>query len=373
MYCWLRLRAGTGKSTLVKFIVAALNIDPEEVAYVAYTGKAAQVLKEKGCKTATTAHKLLYIAYPKKDGSYAFFPRPSLEKEYKLIIVDEVSMLPNSLWQLLLKHKIPVIALGDPAQLPTIDPTEDNHILDTPHIFLDEIMRQAAESEIIRCSMWVREGKDIKNFPFEKKEVSIFNSEEMSMGMLSWADQILCATNDTRIYLNNNIRTSKGFGADPEIGDKIIGLRNHWSYLSNSGECALTNGLIGTIADMKFKNHYAPKFLHQGPIPYLYTSITMENGDGFDSLPIDFCALKTGKSSLTPVEQYKLSKSNRYIYPMPMEFSYGYAITTHKAQGSQWSKVLVVEENFPFKKDEHKRWLYTAVTRAIDKLVVITK
>ncbi len=90
--------AGSGKSTLVRFIVDALGVDEEDVAYVAYTGKAANVLKNKGCKNATTAHKLLYYANRTKDGNYIFRPRERLEHDYQLIVVDEVSMLPEELW-----------------------------------------------------------------------------------------------------------------------------------------------------------------------------------------------------------------------------------------------------------------------------------
>ena len=92
------LNAGTGKSTLVQYAVAALGLYPDDVAYVAYTGKAANVLKNKGCINATTAHKLLYYAHRTKEGDYVFKPRERLEKDYKLIVVDEVSMLPDELW-----------------------------------------------------------------------------------------------------------------------------------------------------------------------------------------------------------------------------------------------------------------------------------
>ena len=106
--------AGTGKSTLVKFIVSALNIDPEDVCYVAYTGKASLVLKEKGCPNAMTAHRLLYQSFPKKDGTFFHKVKRPLDHNYKLIIVDEISMLPQQMWELLLTHHIHVIALGDP-------------------------------------------------------------------------------------------------------------------------------------------------------------------------------------------------------------------------------------------------------------------
>ena len=123
------LNAGTGKSTLIKFIIAALNLDPEDVCYVAFTGKAATVLQQKGCPNATTAHKLLYHAKQMPDGKYTFVPKKE-RPLYKLIIVDEVSMLPKAMWELLLRWRIPIIACGDPEQLPPVDKDEDNHLLD---------------------------------------------------------------------------------------------------------------------------------------------------------------------------------------------------------------------------------------------------
>ena len=78
-----------------------------------------------------------------------------------------------------------------------------------------------------------------------------------------------------------------------------------------------------------------------------------------------------GEGSLTQKEKYILGKNIKYQHLIPYEFTYGYAITTHRAQGSEWSKVLVVEEKFPFNKEEHARWLYTACTRASSKLVLV--
>lgn len=154
--------AGTGKSTLVKFIVSALGLYPAEVCYIAFTGKAAKVLREKGCENAMTAHRLLYQSYPRNDGTFYHKPRRPLDYPYKLIVVDEISMLPKEIWDLLISHRVHVIALGDPGQLPPIG--ESNGVLDHPHIFLDEIMRQAQESEIIRLTMDIREGKPLQLF-----------------------------------------------------------------------------------------------------------------------------------------------------------------------------------------------------------------
>lgn len=176
--------AGTGKSTLVKFIISALDINEYDVCYIAYTGKAAKVLRDKGCPNAMTAHRLLYQSYPKNDGTFCHKIKRPLDHNYKLIVVDEISMLPKEMWELLLSHNIHVICLGDPFQLPPIG--EDNGVLQNPHVFLDEIMRQAQESEIIRLTMNIRENKPLQLF--QGNEVQVIDSKDIVGGMYGWAD-----------------------------------------------------------------------------------------------------------------------------------------------------------------------------------------
>ena len=366
--------AGSGKSTLIKFIIDALPVDPDkDVAYVAFTGKAATVLQQKGCPNATTAHKLLYRAKPMPNGTYKFYPRFKGEIEYKVIVIDEVSMLPRPMWELLMSHNIYVLATGDPGQLPPVNPEDDNHVLDNPHVFLDEIMRQAQDSEIIQLSMWIREGKPLSSFQCSGQQVQIFNKEDVVSGMYDWADQILCATNAQRTKINNFVRQQKGFGVEPEVGDKIISLRNHWDFASSSGDWALTNGSIGTIEYMDKQNIFIPSYIYkEGPVPYLFTDVHLDDGDKFNAIPIDYNSLKNGEMTLTPKQTFQLNKS-KGLLEAPYEFAYAYAITCHKAQGSSWPRVLVFEEWFPNTPEEHRKWLYTAITRAEDKAVVIKK
>lgn len=364
--------AGTGKSTLIQFIISALELRPEEVCYVAYTGKAAQVLRQKGCPNAVTAHKLLYKARPMPNGTYKFEPKVTLDGEYRLIVVDEISMLPNDMWLRLLNHRVHVIACGDPFQLPPIDKDSDNHVLDKPHVFLDEIMRQAYDSEIIRFSMWIREGKPISEFPASGAQVMLVDPQHVVSGMYTWADQILCATNQNRNAINDFVRKMKGFGPEPVVGDKIIGLRNQWEFLSNSilDPSPLTNGTIGTILNMNKTVIKPPFWICDKDIPVLYTSMTDDNNTQFDYIPVDYTFLTAGEKLLTGKQEFQMRKSNKCPDP-PFEFAYAYSITTHKAQGSEWQKVLVYEERFPFEKEEHARWAYTAATRASEKLVWI--
>ena len=350
--------AGTGKSTLVKFIVSALDIDPDLVCYVAFTGKAALVLKEKGCPNAMTAHKLLYQSYPRNDGTFWHKPKRPLDKAYKLIIVDEVSMLPKDMWELLLGHNIHVIALGDPGQLPPIG--DDNGVLADPHIFLDEIMRQAQESEIIRLTMDIRAGKPLELF--KGTEVQVIDKKDFEQGMYLWADQILVGKNETRRAVNNTIRKYL-FDVDttePVVGDKLICLRNDWDTFNDLEEVNV-NGTLGYIDNLR---HYHSYWVPNGLIVD-FTPEGYEPGAAtFRDLSIDNQLLTTGE----PLVSYKNFKKFPKIFK-PKEFDYGYCITTHKSQGSEYSKVLVFEEYL--KGGDHDRWLYTAATRAKDRLVIV--
>ena len=384
--------AGAGKSTLVKFIVAALGFQEEEIAYVAYTGKAANVLKNKGCPNATTAHKLLYYANKNPDGTYSFKPRERLEHNYQLIVVDEVSMLPNTLWELLLSHHVYVLAMGDPGQL-SPPKGEAAPVLEEPHVFLDEIMRQAQESAIIRLSMHIREGKDFRTFPTVSGEVRIiphkaqFTDEDVT---LLQASQILCGTNDARNRLNTRIRQLQGRGETPEIGDKIISLHNHWDDFSKQGN-ALTNGAIGTIltAGNYIQNYpNVERFKDFKPTEIMETSFETDDGDNFIHIPIDYQCIMTGKSALTGPQEYNLSTYNKiqvskakknpyfdamkYLKIIPYQFAYGYAITTWKAQGSEFPYVLGYDCAWLKRSNpsEYIKYLYTLVTRA-EKAVIL--
>lgn len=362
--------AGSGKSTLIKFIIDALQLNPEEeVAYVSFTGKAAEVLRHKGCPNATTAHKLLYHSRPMPNGRFKFTAKPILDKPFKVIVVDEISMLPIELWNLLLSHKVYIIACGDPFQLPPVSKDSDNHVLDTPHIFLDEIMRQAQESEIIRLTMDIREGRPIQ---YQKgSEVMVIKPTEAVAGVYTWADQIITATNKKRKSINDYMRQAAGRGEEPEIGDKIICCRNCWDIMDITGENALVNGTIGTLEFIEKTTRTYPLYQFPNPVPILNASIRTENGEYFNDVAADYTAIKTGTKFLTPQQEFQIYRNKALKGLEPIEFNYGYAITGHRAQGSEWEKVLVFEESFPFDKIEHARWLYTTATRASDKLVIV--
>lgn len=341
--------AGTGKSYLVNAIVDAFGFAEDEVAYASFTGKAALVLQNQG-KAAMTLHKLLYKSYPNGYGGFVHRPKPELDEELKLIIVDEISMCPKKLWNLLMKHNRYVIALGDPFQLPPIDKDSDNGLLNKPHIFLTEVMRQALDNDIIKYSMQLREGKNLE-IGIKGNNIQTLNKKDLVNGMFAWADQILCAKNDTRKWLNQSFRQLLGFTDTLNNGDKLICVKNYWSYISENEEC-LVNGLTGKVSNINSKMENT-------------ICATFKTGeDSFGELLLDHKLLKEGK----PFVEY--TKRGKVLPKKSIEMDFGYAITVHKAQGSQFNRVLVYDDCW-LEGEEYRRWLYTAITRAIDKVVIL--
>ena len=362
-------QVGTGKSTLVKFIIDALDVDKDKVAYATYTGKAAEVLRKKGNPNVMTLHKLLYESIPRQGGGFIRIPKKQLD--YSIVVVDEVSMVPKTMVDMLLAHRIYILFLGDPFQLPQIDKKETHTLLDKPHIFLDQVMRQAAESEIIQLTMKIRNGEDI---PFMRgKEVIVAPKAELVTGHLTWADIIICATNKTRHNMNRQKRELLGYSGVLQTGERIIVKRNYWEDCDEDGN-ALVNGTVGTVANPYESFVRIPSYIKNDrrDLPLIGCIFTPDGGKSFDTFEIDKDYLLKEEPCVGWRVSYQLGKLKPKIGDiLPKQATYGYALTCHAAQGSEFDKVLVIEESFPFDKTEHQRWLYTATTRAAEKLVLV--
>lgn len=372
--------AGTGKSTLVSHIVDALDIYSRDVCYIAFTGKAALVLREKGCENSMTAHKLLYHSKERADGTFEHTPRKHLEVPYRLIIVDEVSMIPVDMWELLLSHGVHIIALGDPGQLPPID--GESQLLAHPHVFLDEVVRQAQDSEIIRLSMDIRNGIELK--PYKGKEVVIVSKKQLNDLYFAGADQIIAAKNITRNDINWRCRKIK-FGNDvpphPVEGEKAICLKNYWNILSNCADIPkfniwdhdidtfysrsylndkdpLINGMIGELSNIKC-NHDVFRYKDT-----MTADFSIGDDNTFYNLFMDYKLFAESKQTINSDNWKDFLGMDK-----PLLFDYAYCITCHKSQGSEFDKVLVFNEYM--KSTDHKRWLYTAATRAKKKLIIV--
>lgn len=222
-------------------------------------------------------------------------------------------------------------------------------------------MRQAQESEIIRLSMDIRNGKRIS--PMRGKEINIVRKKEECTGMYSWADQIICGKNATRFLLNRQYKEDILGHQDmtPITGDKVICLKNNWDIIDGCGD-ALINGMIGTIDEYEL----SPNCFLGTACRISFSPDEIPSQFGFKDVNIDWKLLTQGEPSIT---KENFSKIPRYLHPE--QFNYGYAITAHKSQGSEYNKVLLIEEVLRW--DMHSRWLYTGITRSKEKLTLVLK
>jgi exodeoxyribonuclease-5 len=343
--------AGTGKTTLARHFAEGLD---GSVQFAAFTGKAAQVLRSKGAVNARTIHSLIYrprgeeAVEDETTGKTSMSPTFSLNRQSpvakaKLIVVDECSMVDEQLGRDLMSFGTPILVLGDPAQLPPVQGggffTEHE-----PDHLLTEIHRQARDNPIIRLAMDVREGREFIRGDYGTAQV--IGREDVNQDIVLGADQVLVGTNRTRRRYNQRLRELKGFSAAfPQAGDKLVCLRND----------AAKGLLNGSLWKVMTSSRETVK-------PGINLLVSPEEDDP-DRGVAKIKLLKAAFDS--PDEEVPWQTKKRYD-----DFDYGYALTVHKAQGSQWDKVVLFDESFAFK-DTRQRWLYTAITRAARELTVV--
>ena len=352
--------AGTGKTSLIALLRKELYRRNKklEAAFCSYTGKAARVLKSALKKekalyrgdSVSTIHGLIYSPVINAQEEITGWQRKtSIESD--LIIVDEASMIDRTIWDDLLAYNIPMIAVGDHSQLPPIHGSFN--LMEKPMLRLEQIHRQARENPIIKLSILAREQGKIQPGNYGSGVVKYHRGEgdvEQELAdLLSGFNSdtlILCGYNSTRIKVNNYVRSAKEIELPtPMNGDRVICLRNN--HISK-----IYNGMLGTIVTVTLqdKNWY-------------YAEIELDDEDKL-------------YKGLISVEQFNSPQAlnftrNRKQTKSGDLFDFGYALTVHKAQGSQAEKVILLEERFP-QMDEltWRRWLYTAVTRAEKKLYI---
>ena len=330
--------AGTGKSTLARHV--AEHVDGE-VAFAAFTGKAALVMRSKGCTDARTIHSLIYRATDTETEEPSFVLNDDSDaSRAKLVVIDECSMVDEELGRDLLSFRKKVLVLGDPAQLPPVKGggyfTEGQ-----PDVMLTEVHRQAAGNPIIRLSMAIREGGRLERGVYGASRV--VGRDGLDPALVTSADQVLVGMNKTRRAYNARLRQLRGFsGGLPQSGEKLVCLRNNRKK-------GLLNGALFTVK--------SADALRRGKVRML---VTPEDGEGKIQRVGVIPQFFDGSEGDIP---FALRKDSD-------EFDYGYALTVHKAQGSQWDNVVLFDESFAFR--EHRaRWLYTGVTRAAKTLTVV--
>lgn len=363
--------AGTGKTLLIHYIIDNLRLNKGDVVLCSFTGKASLVLRKKTKLPASTIHKLIYettiIETPIYNSNGKLktiekkcktIKKPKLESNIKLIIVDEVSMVSQQIMDDILSFGIPVITLGDDMQLPPIDKTAKFcNYLKNPDILLTEIFRQKVGNSILDVSQMIRDGKKL-SYGTYGKNVCVVPKSSITELELNEASQILCGKNITRHSINSQMRNFY-FSEVPEVpvvGDKIIFTYNNYACVHrdmfNEFDVPITNGLIGKISSIRMMDVNA-------------RCIMLDIVPDFTKCEFNDIVIDLQKFIEYP-NYVNLRNSNNLVN----DAEYAYAITVHKSQGSQFKNVVVFEE-WLGDKEQHKRWLYTAVTRAEEKLMIV--
>ncbi len=370
--------AGTGKTTLLKHTVTkTLGLVPdEEAAFVTPTGKAATVLIRAGIP-ACTLHKLIYQSETEEreiviNGKTVtvekliFRRRDKIDKGIRLIVLDEASMVSDETLCDLAQFGVKILICGDNAQLPPVEGL--NGFLKKPDYTLKSIVRQQLDNPIIKLSEMARKGEPLPYGNYGNSAAVITKrafTGERRIKYLRWADQIICGINRTRVEINGEIRAADGRGPLPEDGDKLICTMNNWEqYVDGEGKFNLVNGLIGVAYDPFYDKERGIGFIR----------FKADFADGFcpDALPFDTGIFTAGNYFYKHGDYFAKSDENdRPVGAFQLNrFEYGYCISCHKAQGSEFGKTLVFDESYAFKEDKNK-WLYTAITRAKDKLILV--
>src|ERR1700730_7332639 len=242
--------AGTGKTTLAKHIAEGID---GKVLFAAFTGKAACVMRSKGCHSASTIHSLIYKA--RETGE----EMPSFElwddapaSKAKLIIIDECSMVDGELARDLLSFDVPLLVLGAPAQLPPIQ--GGGFFTDAePDAMLTEVHRQAQDNPIVRLSMDIRAGRPLAQGQYGDSQV--VRRAELDPKRVLDADQVLVGRNVTRRAYNARLRERRGFADTlPMAGDKLVCLRNNRRKgLFNGGLWMVKEGPSGRKQILKMR------------------------------------------------------------------------------------------------------------------------
>jgi len=371
--------AGTGKTSLLNIVFERYG----EGIVITPTGKAAlRVFDATGIK-AITAHKWLYRPMINNlTGGVYFDSRPPEAIAIPAnggIIFDEASMVGPDLFEdvydMATKLGINIIAIGDNFQLPPIqkNPNEKPFNILDPSFRSDysyqlkEIVRQAAGNPIIKASMEVRNGRAIDVlYSGAFKQVHQKNIIDTSIAIIQNGGAVICHKNATRQMLNNQIR--ERLGHSPNVldpGEPLMVIHNNYVLGLFNGEITHFSEWEKTPGKpIQVLDKYTKK---TAPLTYGRGSVVTSDG-------IRPCALTTEEvfgqidSKITTLRTISFNSGEQFQSGLPyLHTNLGYALTCHKSQGSQWPEVLVVlEDSINLGRHEGQRWLYTAMTRAVE-------
>ncbi len=381
--------AGVGKTRLLGVLANELA-GVRRTAFCAYTGKATGVIRrnlyEAGCTgvTTSTLHGLIRFPYVDKGNGRILGWGKRDVVDYDLFVVDEASMVDRSMYEDLVSYGKPILAVGDHGQLPPVY-TDGFSLMSDPVLRLEKIHRQAESSPIIALSQQVRTTGSIPPIQNTKElqRHAAVNLQSIVQALYTNKNAnpeeicVVCFTNARRVGCNELIRKTRwgtNYHPDPQVGDLVICLRNT--------EARIFNGMRGVITSC-----------HDYTVHHWYMTVLFADDEIEVSGPV--CKYQFGRGAtlrdfdehlkcmVASVTEYNETHGTKRAIPKhPLKswkeigllFDYGYALTAHKSQGSQFDNVLVVADQIPqpYTPDMCARALYTAVTRASKYLTVFT-
>jgi exodeoxyribonuclease-5 len=371
--------AGTGKTTMLKTLSTELALLYELVVTCAPTNKAAQILRQKGVD-ATTFYKRFYIlderpgAVRGRGEKLRFVPChlwPAALPDGKIahcniLILDESSMLTHRSLLEMLQMADVIILVGDGNQLPPVGDRDHprGYFNTLEHdVTLTEVLRQGEASPILRLATGVREG----NARLVAGGVEFFRPKMPAAELiLKTRPTCIAYTNAVRKEVNAGYRRILGFRQMwPEVGERVVSLSNFSEDILNG-----TEGVV-TGFDWDFRSTLA--------------KISVDTGDGIFTVSMDMAKFATDQ-----IWEAELGEMiTRVVRPErdPAELTFGYCVTAHKAQGSEYDAVLIVDQRSTVAyvagmepgddritpEEAVQRWFYVAVTRAKTQLFVASK
>jgi len=363
--------AGCGKTTLIAELKK--NLENVKVAFCSYTGKAASVLGSKlraaevlkADDYCGTIHSLIYFPILNGKNQIIGWSLKDNLPDYDLIIIDEASMVNEEVFVDLSAYNLPILAVGDHGQLPPIG--GNLNLMENPQLKLEKIHRQSENNPIIALSIMAREDGFIPYGAYGTTVVKTYKKNDLIGQFLKHSGDfsqtaILCGFNKTRVKINKDIR--KMFGYEdiyPQSGERVMCLKNN----RQAKDCPIYNGVQGTVLHTKGMGQYLK----------MEVRIDGEEKTYFGPVAHDVFNVASPKMNHPKVKWMGPSDNEEYFKVekrYPDYFDYGYALSVHKSQGSEWKRVMVIEQPCDlWKGNDWNRWLYTAITRASEQLLIV--
>lgn len=351
--------AGTGKSTIAKFVIDQLATKAGfNVCTAAFTGKAANVLRQKGNPNASTFHSGMYMPMVDKDGNVHFTLQEDAPfADADLILGDECSMINEELGCDAESFGKKILVMGDPGQLPPVSGAGywTNR---EPDVFLDKVHRQALDSPILRIATSLRLGimppeGEWTDGAGHKSRVIRTNPKLTADWLYREDTQAICGTHVNRWGHTRRMRTRRGYTSHlPQEGELVMCCRN-------DKELGVFNGSFGTMLND------ATPITRRGGKGEILIDVKMD--DLFSPIKLLRTHPYLFQQHFDPTVQ-KPPKLSRSV----QEFDWSYILTCHKAQGSEWEDVTVLDDGGVFRQDQW-RWRYTAATRASKRLTFLRR